>query len=95
MPVLVYEGKLLTSTLASLHCLALVELVCSLCSQDSLWNACCEALYSTSSRYQALRTQCLRPEGLKGLQSWLGAASLKEVYRVRACTFAARAAPLC
>ena len=66
----------------------------SLCSQDSLWSACCETLYSTSSRYQALRTQCLRPEGLKGLQSWLGAASMKEVYRVRACNSVARAAPL-
>lgn len=61
------------------HCAAPVECSCCLCSQDSLWSACCERLYSTSSRYQALRTQCL-----KGLQVWLGVASMKETHRVRA-----------
>lgn len=47
------------------------------CVQDALWTACCARHFRSSVEYQALEADC--PEQLR---RWLGAASVKELYKM-------------
>ncbi len=55
------------------------------CVQDALWTACCATHFRSSVEYQALEADC--PEQLR---CWLGAASVKELYKLVRAIFSCK-----